>query len=92
MRLLFARVGKTYCIECGREVREESVGDVARAARDEGGRAVVTFEADPPGGRARWTAFRDELLRDGFVRLWRAGETLRVEIRLSPDNLLATKK
>jgi len=33
LRLLFARVGHTYCLKCGQEVRKDSVDEVADAIR-----------------------------------------------------------
>ena len=29
LRLLFARVGRTYCLNCGREVKKDTVDEVA---------------------------------------------------------------
>src|SRR5205807_2416365 len=31
LRLLFARVGRTYCIQCGKEVKKDTVDEVAAA-------------------------------------------------------------
>lgn len=74
LRLLFARVGRTYCTSCGREVLEESVGDVVDVLGRQGGPAMVLFDADLPGGGvAGWKSFLAELSRDGFVRTWQDG-------------------
>jgi len=45
LRLLFARIGRTYCIQCGREVKKETVDEVATAvlALGEGTRLNVLF-------------------------------------------------
>ncbi|MFB3917672.1 MAG: excinuclease ABC subunit UvrA [Terriglobales bacterium] len=50
LRLLFARVGKTYCLQCGAEVKKDTVDDVAAAilALDEGTRLNVLFPLQPP--------------------------------------------
>jgi excinuclease ABC subunit A len=79
LRLLFARVGRSRCIDCGRAVCDEPPGDVARSVVREGGKGVVTFLAEPPGRRRAWPAFRRELERDGFVRIWRDGRAVSVE-------------
>jgi len=79
LRLLFARVGRTSCTNCGRPVQEESVGDVARLLVNEGGRGCVGFEVDAPSNGRRWPGFLRELERDGFVRLWQDGEAVPVE-------------
>ncbi|MBV8893421.1 MAG: excinuclease ABC subunit A, partial [Acidobacteria bacterium] len=45
LRLLFARIGRTFCINCGNEVKRDTVDEVANAilARDEGTRLNVLF-------------------------------------------------
>jgi len=45
LRLLFARVGRTYCVNCGREVKKDTVDEVADAvmALDPGTRVQVVF-------------------------------------------------
>jgi excinuclease ABC subunit A len=46
MRLLFARIGRTYCRQCGREVVRETAEVVAARLRDlaEGTRLLIGFE------------------------------------------------
>ncbi len=66
LRLLFARIGRTYCQQCGREVKKDTVDEVATAilALDEGtrlnvffplnaGTAPVSTEAPAKKGRAK---------------------------------------
>jgi excinuclease ABC subunit A len=45
LRLLFARVGRTYCANCGREVKKDTVDEIADAvlALDPGTRVQVVF-------------------------------------------------
>jgi len=45
LRLLFARVGRTYCLQCGREVKKDTVDEVAEQimALGEGTRLNVLF-------------------------------------------------
>ncbi len=45
LRLLFARVGRTYCLRCGREVKKDTVDEVVAAvlALGEGARVNVLF-------------------------------------------------
>ena len=45
LRLLFARVGRTYCANCGREVKKDTVDEVADAilSLEEGTRLQVLF-------------------------------------------------
>src|SRR6266581_852147 len=45
LRLLFARIGRTYCLQCGNEVKKDTVDEVAAAvlALGEGTRLNVLF-------------------------------------------------
>src|SRR5437762_8084922 len=45
LRLLFARIGRTYCLQCGNEVKKDTVDEVAAAvlALGEGTRLHVLF-------------------------------------------------
>jgi excinuclease ABC subunit A len=45
LRLLFARVGRTFCLQCGREVKKDTVDEVTSAvlALGEGVRLIVLF-------------------------------------------------
>jgi excinuclease ABC subunit A len=52
LRLLFARVGRTYCLQCGAEVKKDTVDEVAYAilALGEGTRLNVLFPLQPGQG------------------------------------------
>ena len=60
LRLLFARVGRTYCLQCGQEVKKDTVDEVADRllALGEGTRLNVFFPIQPhvPPGPAAPTA------------------------------------
>src|ERR1700687_2925961 len=53
LRLLFARVGRTYCIQCEAEVKKDTVDEVAGRVLSlpEGTRLSVLFPLQPPVGR-----------------------------------------
>ena len=64
LRLLFARIGRTYCAKCGREVKKDTVDEVADAvlALDPGTRVQIVFplqsaaappDAEKKGSRRR---------------------------------------
>jgi excinuclease ABC subunit A len=55
LRLLFARVGRTYCANCGREVKKDTVDEVADAilALDPETRLQVLFPLQSPGAGAQ---------------------------------------
>jgi excinuclease ABC subunit A len=50
LRLLFARVGRTYCLQCGAEIRKDTVDEVADVigALPEGTRLYVLFPLRAP--------------------------------------------
>ncbi len=50
LRLLFARVGRTYCLQCGREIKKDTVDEVAAAVLElgEGVRLNVLFPIEAP--------------------------------------------
>jgi len=50
LRLLYARVGRTYCLTCGNEVKKDTVDEVADRilALGEGTRVQVFFPLQPP--------------------------------------------
>src|SRR5471030_1294754 len=49
LRLLYARVGRTYCVRCGAEVKKDTVDEVASVilALEEGTRLNVLFPLHP---------------------------------------------
>ncbi len=75
LRLLFARAGRTYCLQCGEEVRRDTVDEVAERvlALGEGTRLNVLFPlrvrgaaAEPEKkGRARKKAKAEDVGGDG---------------------------
>ena len=50
LRLLYARVGRTYCLHCGQEVKKDTVDEVADRilAFEESTRVQVFFPVQPP--------------------------------------------
>jgi excinuclease ABC subunit A len=50
LRLLYARVGRTYCLNCGHEVKKDTVDEVAERvlALGEGTRVQAFFPVQPP--------------------------------------------
>ncbi len=60
LRLLFARVGRTYCAKCGREVKKDTVDEVADAilALDPGTRLQVLFPLFRAGTGVQWSLRR----------------------------------
>ena len=83
LRLLFARVGQTFCYKCGREVKKdspESAADEILETLEEGARFYVLFPLtnffNPKAKTQNNTAVLMSLLGHGFARLFRDGETI----------------
>ncbi len=88
LRLLYARVGRTYCRECGQQVKKDTVDEIATAilALGEGTRLNVLFpvryagqpaEAKKPKGRAKKnskaTGLSDSPIKDRLFDLRKRG-------------------
>ena len=87
LRLLWARVGRTYCPKCGQAVGRDTVDHVAARmlAEPAGSRWYVLFPVRYGEGSA---ALRDrlfELRKKGFNRLYQNGRTFEFS---SPESLL----
>jgi excinuclease ABC subunit A len=85
LRLLFARVGQTFCYVCDREVKKdspESAADEILEALPAGARFYVLFPAEDEKIQKPKTKDQNpiphlmSLMQSGFTRLFRAGETL----------------
>ena len=57
LRLLFARIGRTYCAQCGREVKKDTVDEIADAILqlEAGTRVQVVFPLQPAAAAASET-------------------------------------
>ena len=87
LRLLYARVGQTFCPDCGTRVRKDTVDEVADRvlAQPEGSRWYALF---PCGTHATNDALRDHLFdlrKKGFTRLFQDGRLFEFS---TPESLL----
>jgi len=87
LRLLYARVGQTFCPNCGTRVRKDTVDEVADRvlAQAEGSRWYALF---PCGKHASNEALRDylfDLRKKGFNRLFQDGRLFEFS---TPESLL----
>ena len=101
MRLLFARVGHTFCVVCGEEVKKDTVDEIAdRVLKLPGGRRfyvlyqlVVQAESTSGKTRAKKTAPAADAVKQtltalqkrGFNRLYQSGRMYEFS---SPETLL----
>jgi excinuclease ABC subunit A len=91
LRLLFARVGQTFCYVCEREVKKdspESAADDILESLAEGTRFYVLFPAEhdfetknqkPKAKSPNPIPHLMSLMQQGFTRLFRAGETIELQ-------------
>src|SRR5207248_2528961 len=92
LRLLFARVGRTFCPNCGTQVRKDTVDEVAARllTLPEGSRWYALFAVGQAAGSTSQTAqaLRDHLFdlrKKGFNRLFQNGRTFEFS---TPESLL----
>jgi excinuclease ABC subunit A len=69
LRLLFARIGQPYCVECGREVQAQSIEQITDRvmALPAGSRIIILAPVQFPTGGAGKSL--GELARQGFTRV-----------------------
>lgn len=80
MRLLFARIGKTFSPISGQEVKKHSVEDVIQCTKQysNGTKFVVLAPIHVPEGRT----FEKQLnmfVQEGYTRLWHKGDFVRID-------------
>lgn len=70
LRLLYARVGKPHCHECGREVNQQSASQIVDALeeRPDGSRLMILAPVIK-NRKGEHRAILDEIRRGGFVRV-----------------------
>jgi excinuclease ABC subunit A len=75
LRLLFARIGKTYCYQCGKQVQKESVDFIMEKifGMEQGTRFMITFPLVYPSTSTKnedaYSVFKGGLLKKGFRRI-----------------------
>ncbi len=80
MKLLFARVGRLHCRNCGRRVERESPAAIRDRLLEEAprARAEITFDL-PLSQGASWRSTREDLARQGFHRILTLSGSVRTE-------------
>lgn len=77
LRLLFARVGKPYCPQCGKEISSQTIQQIADYLIDlPEGTPVILFSPIVRGKKGEYRKELEGLRREGFVRV-RIDGTLR---------------
>ena len=87
LRLLYARVGQTFCPACGTVVRKDTVDEVAARllALPDGSRWYALFACGDHAGAASLRDHLFELRKKGFTRLFQSGRIFEFS---TPESLL----
>lgn len=87
LRLLFAKLGETFCPDCKTPVRRETPESAIHAIEQmpEGTRLVVLGPTEMIGSHLN-ESLRGELIRSGYFRLWDGKKYLDVEAGDSPGD------
>ncbi|MCC6362067.1 MAG: excinuclease ABC subunit UvrA [Bryobacterales bacterium] len=87
LRLLWARVGRTFCRQCGRQVERDTVDQVARQmlAETEGSRWYALFPVPAFTDNAHRRDHLFGLRKKGFTRLYQFGKVFEFS---TPESLL----
>ena len=87
LRLLYARVGRSYCPKCGQRVQRDTVDQVAQTmlAQPEGSRWYALFPVRRGGATEALRDHLFELRKKGFTRLYQNGRVFEFS---TPESLL----
>ena len=81
VRLLFSRIGKTFCFGCGEMIEADTAGSVFKKIQDlEGKNILVGFQLElTKKARQYQKEILDELEKQGFLIFWAKGACLGLE-------------
>jgi excinuclease ABC subunit A len=80
LRLLFARVGKPYCYNCGKEIRSQTVDQIVdRIMTSKMGEKLVIYAPIVRGRKGEFKKVFEDAAGSGFVRVRVDGILMRVE-------------
>ena len=79
VRILFSRIGKPHCPNCGKQVGRQTVGEIVDAIRKLGaGREILILAPLVSGKKGEHRSILDELERAGFLRVRMDGMVYRI--------------
>jgi len=80
LRLLYARIGKAYCYQCGKEITKWSVqGIVDKIMEWEEGKKIIIMAPVIRGRKGEHRDLLETISKDGFVRVRVDGEIIQLE-------------
>ncbi|MBW2609840.1 MAG: excinuclease ABC subunit UvrA [Deltaproteobacteria bacterium] len=87
LRLLYARIGRPHCPECGREIASQTTQQIVDQIMDMGTETKIQILAPMVGGRkGEHSKLLERLRKDGFTRVKIDGQ-----IRLLDDDIVIDK-
>jgi excinuclease ABC subunit A len=90
LRLLFARAGRPYCPDCGKEIRSQSIEDMVNSlTRQPEGTRVVLLAPLVDGKKGEHRELLENLRKEGFVRVRINGEIISLDEEI---NLVKNKR
>jgi excinuclease ABC subunit A len=94
LRLLFARIGRTYSPVSGEEVKKNDVGDVVDdiLSMPEGTKVQILIPFSAPKTKKELQKELDLLLQKGYTRLWVDGKAHRIDDLQQDPSPLGKKK
>ena len=80
MRLLFARIGKPYCYQCGRPVEKQSSEQIIDTVfENHQNEKIEIFAQVVRGRKGHYRELFEDILRDGFIRVRVDGEIFELD-------------
>jgi len=95
LRLLFAKIGRVYCIECGRVVKHDSPQDVAAAilSLPAGTRFMIAFRLPQHPATSEQVESAADLVQslreEGFLRVIVSGHLIQLDEPTLPESAMA---
>jgi len=86
LRLLYARIGKVHCYNCGREVQKQSAAQIVDSILGRfDNEKVIILAPVIKGRKGHYRELLDDILKDGFVRVRIDGEVLELDGQIKLD-------
>jgi len=86
LRLLFARTGIQFCVNCGTKVQKQSVDQIIDAIlKFPGGTKIQILAPVVKGRKGHYRELFEQILKDGFLRVRVDGEVLEISKGMKAD-------
>lgn len=86
LRLLYAKVGKPHCYNCGREVQKQSSAQIVETVIEKfDNQRIIILAPVVRGRKGHYRELLDDILKDGFVRARIDGEIHELDNEIKLD-------